>query len=92
MLVGTPVIAAKSGGNIEALAGGLGELVPPDDPEALAVAAAELANSPERVRIMTTKAQADARQRFGEDRHAARVSEIYDEIASRRRAPAAVLA
>jgi len=92
MLVGTPVIAAESGGNVEALAGGFGELVPPDDPEALAVAAAELANSPERAEIMTAKAQADARQRFGEDRHAARVSEIYDEIASCRRAPAAALA
>jgi glycosyltransferase involved in cell wall biosynthesis len=31
MLVGTPVVAARSGGNMEALEGGMGLLVEPDD-------------------------------------------------------------
>src|SRR3546814_1274333 len=36
MLVGTPIVAARSGGNIEALEGGIGLLVEPDDAGALA--------------------------------------------------------
>ena len=94
MLVGTPVVAAESGGNIEALAGGLGILVPPDDAEGLARAAADLAKSPERLEEIVREARSNARRRFGEEQHAARVSEIYEELAgkSRRGAPAAAVA
>jgi glycosyltransferase involved in cell wall biosynthesis len=80
MLVGTPVVAAASGGNVEALEQGRGVLVPPDHPQALAAAAAQLANSPEEQRRMTVFAQRHARQRFGEEQHAARVSRIYEEL------------
>ncbi|PNQ02041.1 glycosyltransferase, partial [Sphingobium sp. SA916] len=41
MLVGTPIVAARSGGNVEALEGGIGLLVEPDDAGALARACAD---------------------------------------------------
>lgn len=80
MLVGTPVLAVASGGNIEALEGGRGLLVAPDDPRAIATAAAWLIRSPEETRRMVDFAQADARHRFGNNHHVQRVSEIYDEL------------
>lgn len=83
MLVGTPVIAAESGGNVEALQGGLGRLVKPDDPAALAEASAELANAPHDAAALAQRARQAALQRFGEERHAERVSQIYAELAAR---------
>ncbi len=83
MLVGTPVIAAESGGNIEALQGGIGCLVPPDDAEALARASAGLANDPARADALTRRARESALVRFGEEQHAAQVGRIYEELAAR---------
>jgi glycosyltransferase involved in cell wall biosynthesis len=80
MLVGTPVVASASGGNIEALENGRGILVPPDDARALAEAAARLANSPEETMSMILFAQADARRRFGVAKHVADVSAAYEEL------------
>jgi len=80
MLVGTPVVAAHSGGNMEALRGGLGLLVPPDDPEALAEACVRLARDPALASAIAKRAATDARLRFGEERHCMRVSEIYDAL------------
>jgi len=77
MLVGTPVVASRSGGNIEAIDGGRGILVEPDNPEALAHACAQLAIDPAAAQGMADRAQADARQRFGEDEHARRVTAAY---------------
>ena len=80
MLVGTPIVAAQSGGNIEALRDGLGLLVPPDDPDALAEACLRLAHDPALGQSIAQRAAADARNRFGEERHCKRVSEIYGEL------------
>ena len=80
MLVGTPVIATQSGGNVEALSGGRGVLVPPDNVDALAEASVRLANFPEEARAMADRAQQDARTRFSEQGHADRVSAIYEEM------------
>ncbi|UZW54555.1 glycosyltransferase family 4 protein [Sphingobium sp. JS3065] len=76
MLVGTPIVAARSGGNIEALEGGAGILVEPDDADALARACEGLDDA----RPMALAAQADARRRFSEAAHAAQVSAIYEAL------------
>ncbi|PJG48133.1 glycosyl transferase [Sphingobium sp. LB126] len=76
MLVGTPIVAARSGGNIEALEGGNGILVEPDDADALARACQD----PGDARAMALAAQADARDRFSEAAHCAKVSAIYEAL------------
>lgn len=81
MLVGTPVIATRSGGNIEALQDGvLGPLVPPDDAGALAVQSVRLARDPDLGKRLSEQAQRDARGRFGEKQHIAKVSAIYEQL------------
>lgn len=78
-LVGTPVIATRSGGNIEALrAGELGILVEPEDPGALAEAALSL--SQEGRQWLALRARADARARFGIDMHCRQVCAVYDRL------------
>lgn len=84
MLVGTPVVATRSGGNEEALRGGrLGTLVPPEDAAALAAGAAALLGNKAKWQQFADLAQHDARTRFGEDRHAAAVMATYDRVMSR---------
>jgi glycosyltransferase involved in cell wall biosynthesis len=81
MLVGTPVVATASGGNREALCDGtIGMLVPPENARALADAAAILIDWPAAAAAMAAAASADARRRFGEERHAAQLMAIYDEM------------
>jgi glycosyltransferase involved in cell wall biosynthesis len=80
MLVGTPVVAARSGGNIEALRDTLGVLVPPDDVAALARACAELARDPCRAAVLAECAMADARHRFGIAQHCERVTAAYARV------------
>lgn len=80
MLVGTPVIAAASGGNVEALEGGLGILVPADDAKALAQACASLALDPGGSYLLATRAQLNARHRFSAAHHGATVAQVYDEL------------
>ena len=80
MLVGTPVVAARSGGNMEALEGGMGLLVEPDDADALARACEGLGANPAHARTMALAAQADARHRFSEAAHSAKVSAIYEAL------------
>lgn len=81
-LVGTPVVATRSGGNIEALQDGiLGPLVPPDDAAALAEQAVRLARDPSLCKQLSEQAQRDARGRFGEKHHIAKVCAIYEQLA-----------
>lgn len=80
MLVGTPIVAARSGGNIEALEGGLGILVEPDDPVALAGECARLSRDPDGSATMVCRTQAEARRRFSEAAHSKRVSEVYERL------------
>lgn len=82
MLVGTPVVAARSGGNIEALEGGFGLLVEPDDADALAEQCAQLSRDPDAASALASLAQADARQRFSNATHSREVSAIYDRLCS----------
>lgn len=80
MLVGTPVIAARSGGNVEALQGGLGLLVEPDDPDATAAASIALIADPDRAADIARRAGTSARERFSETRHRDKVTAAYDRL------------
>src|SRR3546814_3790384 len=65
MLLETPVIAANSGGNPEAIEDGEnGLIVPPDDPESLADAALALIDDPARAKRIAVPAHVQALSRF----------------------------
>lgn len=84
MLVGTPIVATRSGGNIEALQEGrLGVLVAPEDPDALAAGALELLRDKDRYDALAAGARTHALGHFGEDRHAEAVMALYDELVPR---------
>lgn len=81
MLVGTPVIATASGGNVEALKNGdIGLLVPPENPVALANAAVVLIDWPMAAATIAAKAAEDAASRFGETLHADQIMAVYEEM------------
>jgi glycosyltransferase involved in cell wall biosynthesis len=81
MRVGTPVIAAASGGHVEIIETGInGILSPPDNPEALAGTAAELLESPARAAELAERALAIAGERYGVKRHVAQVEGVYTEL------------
>lgn len=81
MLLGTPVIAAASGGNIEAIRhGDTGLLVAPDQPEAFAEAIMTLLDDPAAAAAIAAAAQADALASFGIERHARSVTDIYQRL------------
>ena len=82
MLVGTPIVATASGGNVEALRRGtLGALVPPEDAVALADACHRVFADQRHTDTVVRKAAEDARSRFGIERHASRIMAIYGEMA-----------
>ena len=81
MLVGTPVVATRSGGNVEAIVDGMtGLLVAPEDADALAAACARLLDEPALADALALAATQDARARFGEQAHADAVMAVYDEM------------
>lgn len=80
MLVGTPVVATRAGGNPEAVGEDFGILVPPDDADALADGCARVVTDPQATAAMVARAQADARVRFAESNHVAAITAIYDEL------------
>ncbi|MEW9857035.1 glycosyltransferase family 4 protein [Novosphingobium sp. M1R2S20] len=80
MLVGTPVVAARSGGNIEALDGGLGLLADPDDADALASACARLVHEPDLATNIAVRAQTYARDHYSRETHLSRICAVYDEM------------
>src|SRR3546814_8094871 len=62
MLVGTPIVATRSGGNIEALRDGdIGQLVQPESASALAAACQRYCDSPAFAKSMADRARTDAR-------------------------------
>ena len=81
MLLGTPIVAAASGGNIEAIRQGeTGILVPPDNADGFASAALELIADETRIKSITDAAQRDALSRFGIARHVGAISAVYETI------------
>ncbi|HUD93663.1 glycosyltransferase [Sphingobium sp.] len=78
MIVGTPVVASRSGGNADALEGGrLGRLVRPDDADALATGMGEALERRDDTEAMVVAARAAVEERFGEHRHAEQVMSVY---------------
>nr|WP_183615053.1 glycosyltransferase family 4 protein [Novosphingobium hassiacum] len=80
MLVGTPVVATRSGGNPEAIVDGTGILVSPDDAAAMASACSFVIDNPSPVATMTAAARASARERFARSRHVWSMERIYREL------------
>ena len=78
MLVGTPVVAAASGGNIEAIEDRrTGLLAPADDTDAMAQLLIELANDKDLASKIARTAKAEALEKFGIDKHVRAIEELY---------------
>jgi glycosyltransferase involved in cell wall biosynthesis len=81
MLARTPLVAANSGGNSEALAGGrLGILVEPGDTRAMADALVRLLGDHVGRHSMVRAARANAIARFSAENHARQVMAVYDRL------------
>ncbi len=81
MTVGTPVVAARSGGHTEILDDGrTGVLVPADDASAFAAASIALLADRARAAAMAERAKQDALSRFSVERHVEKICAIYDEV------------
>lgn len=81
MLLGTPVIATRSGGNPEAIRNNeTGILVEPDDPNAFADAIRALFHRPDKVASIVNQARADANARFGTARHVSAMTQVYNQL------------
>ena len=75
-----PVVASDLGGLSELIEPGIdGDLVPPDDPDALAGVLAAIAARPDTAMAMGHNARAMALRHFNPPRHLAGLDEIYEE-------------
>lgn len=83
MLLGTPVVAVASGGNIEAIRQAeTGYLTPPDDARAMARTILQLLRHPDDARAIAARARAEALRRFGRERHSREIGAIYQKLLS----------
>jgi len=79
MAVGRPVVATASGGVPEIVVDGeTGLLVPPEDPHALAQAIDAMLSDPHKSKEMGRQGLVRAREKFGADRVARQVQELYE--------------
>ncbi len=93
MLVGTAVVATRSGGNAEAIRDDVnGCLAPADDPSALAERTLALLLDPAKMAAMRAQARDYVLANFGLKRHAEAVMAVYDEIVDLRTRPMAATA
>jgi len=83
MMASLPVVATRVGGVSEAVPAEAGVLVPPGDPQRLAAAMAELADSPARRRAMAQAARAHARATHSVERMAAGYLDVFDRLVAR---------
>lgn len=85
MLLGTPVVAAASGGNIEAIDDGrTGVLAQADNPESLAQGLLSVLCNPELAQAISAEARRDALEKFGIETHVRGVEAVYDRIRAER--------
>ncbi|HSX56537.1 MAG TPA: glycosyltransferase family 4 protein [Sphingomonas sp.] len=81
MLIGTPVVAAASGGNLEAIRNrGTGLLARVDDAADLAAHALELIDHPQLADAIAHRAQQEALAKFSVEHHVKKVTAIYREV------------
>ena len=81
MLLGTPVVAAASGGNIEAIDHGVtGMLVEPDAPAAMARSIIELLDCPDHLAKIAAQALGLASRRYSAQQHVSQVTAIYQSL------------
>jgi glycosyltransferase involved in cell wall biosynthesis len=87
MAAARPVVATDIGGTRELVRDGeTGVLVPPDDPEALADAIADLASRPDERRRLGEAGRVRARRHFGSEAMVAAVTDQYEALLGRRAA------
>lgn len=85
LATGTPMVATRVGGLVEAIADGVtGRLVPERDPLALAGAIADLLRAPDIARTIGAAARRDVTARFGWPRVGERLEAAYDRALSGR--------
>jgi glycosyltransferase involved in cell wall biosynthesis len=93
MASGVPVIATRGGGTLSIIEDGVtGRLVERNDVEALARAICEALSNPEQAARMSHAARAAAAERFGWQRSATRLEEVYERVSAQNRAPVAAAA
>ena len=81
MLVGTPVVATRSGGPEEILMHEeTGLLVPPSDPLAFSEAVARILDDPDGAHDMAVRAQVRARERYSLESMVAAYESLYEEL------------
>ncbi|MEE4014591.1 glycosyltransferase family 4 protein [Roseibium sp. FZY0029] len=81
MYLGTPVVATRHGGNVEAIADRLtGFLVEPDDPESFVEPISSLISDPALRTRIADAAQADATAKYGAERHVSEISRLYEKL------------
>jgi glycosyltransferase involved in cell wall biosynthesis len=81
MLLGTPVVAADSGGTPEAIEDGeTGLLVRPDEPNEFAQACLTLFRDPSKRERIVERARGKARVQFNVERHVHEIALVYDEL------------
>jgi glycosyltransferase involved in cell wall biosynthesis len=75
---GVPVVSTSLGGLPELVDGGCGEIVPPEDSDAMAAALGRLLADPERASAMGRAARSKAEREFDPDRHLAALERLYE--------------
>lgn len=81
MAAGCPVVASRVGGIPEIVTEpGLGTLVAPDDPKAVAAAVLPYLTDPRQARDVGSRGAASVRERFGMGRMLGRLQALYDEV------------
>jgi glycosyltransferase involved in cell wall biosynthesis len=75
---GVPVVATSLGGLPELVDGGCGEVVPPEDPDAMATVLGRLLAHPARALAMGQAARSRAEQEFTPGRHLAGLDRLYE--------------
>ena len=84
MHVGTPVVATRHGGNVEAIEEGVtGFLVEPENPSAFVAPVLGLLEDPSRHAAIVAAARRDVASKYGRDVHVRAICAIYDRLCPR---------